>query len=136
MVYFLIERMASSYLLIHKMRLYRFILEIAMFKESAAILTAITALLAGILGILKYFQYRTRRDKIMLVRQAFDTVVNSLASNVEVERMAGAILLRRFFDRETEVGFEDETVLQSLPLHASARGVSATLHAFGSEFGV
>jgi hypothetical protein len=58
----------------------------------------------AILGILKYFEYRTRRDKIMLVRQAVDTVVQSLASNVEVERMAGAILLRRFFDRETEVG--------------------------------
>lgn len=75
-----------------------------MFKDIAATLTAITAVVAGILGILKYFQYRTRRDKIMLVRQAFDTVVQSLASNVEVERMAGAILLRRFFDRETEVG--------------------------------
>lgn len=75
-----------------------------MFKDIAATLTAITAVIAGILGILKYFQYRTRRDKIMLVRQAFDTVVQSLASNVDVERMAGAILLRRFFDRETEVG--------------------------------
>lgn len=75
-----------------------------MFKEFAAILTSITAVLAGLLGIIKYFQYRTRRDKIMLVRQAFDAVVKSLASNVEVERMAGAILLRRFFDRETEVG--------------------------------
>lgn len=40
----------------------------------------------------------------MLVRQSFDAVIKSLASNVEVERMAGAILLRRFFDRETEVG--------------------------------
>ena len=75
-----------------------------MFKEFAATLTSIAAVLAGILGIFKYFQYRTRRDKIMLVRQAFEAVVKSLASNVEVERMAGAILLRRFFDRETEVG--------------------------------
>lgn len=75
-----------------------------MFKEFASTLATITAVLAGILGILKYFQYRTRRDKVVLVRQSFDTVVKSLASNVEVERLAGAILLRRFFDRETEVG--------------------------------
>jgi hypothetical protein len=73
-------------------------------KEFATFLTSITAVLAGILGILKYFQYRTRRDKIMLVRQAFESVVKSLASNIEVERMAGAILLRRFFDPDTEVG--------------------------------
>jgi uncharacterized protein YjbI with pentapeptide repeats len=75
-----------------------------MLKAIAATLTTITAVIAGILGILKYFQYRTRRDKVMLVRQAFETVVKSLASNVEVERMAGAILLRRFFDSKTEVG--------------------------------
>jgi hypothetical protein len=79
-------------------------METAMFKDFTANLTAITAVLAGILGVLKYFDYRTSRDKKMLVRRAFDSVVNSLASNVEVERMAGAILLRRFFDHKTEVG--------------------------------
>lgn len=79
-------------------------METSIFKEFATLFASITAVVGGLLGILKYFQYRTRRDKIMLVRQAFDTVVKSLASNVEVERLAGAILLRRFFDRETEVG--------------------------------
>lgn len=78
-----------------------------MFKDFATVLTSITAVLAGILGIFKYFQYRTRRDKIMLVRQAFDAVVKSLASSVDVERAAGAILLRRFYDRESEVGIAD-----------------------------
>src|SRR6516162_2740907 len=68
------------------------------------LLTSITAVLGGILGILKHFQYKTRRDEIMLVRQAFEGVSKSLASNVEIERMAGAILLRRFFDPGTEVG--------------------------------
>ena len=75
-----------------------------MINEFVAILTATGAVVGGIYSILKYFNYRTRRDKIILVRQAFDAVVKSLASNVEVERMAGAILLRRFFDPETEVG--------------------------------
>lgn len=73
-------------------------------KEYVTVLASITALAGSILGIFKYFQYRTRRDKIMLVRQTFDTVVKCLASNVEVERLAGAILLRRFFDADSEVG--------------------------------
>jgi hypothetical protein len=73
-------------------------------KEFANLVAVISAVITGILGIFKYFQYRTRRDKLMLVRQSFEAVAKSLASNVEVERLAGAILLRRFFDRETEVG--------------------------------
>jgi hypothetical protein len=40
----------------------------------------------------------------MLIRQTFDTVVKSLASSVEVDRLTGAILLRRFFDPDSEVG--------------------------------
>jgi hypothetical protein len=68
--------------------------------QGAAALTA----LAAILGVLKYFQYRTRRDKIALVGQAFESMVDSLASEVEVERLAGAILLRRFFDPKSELG--------------------------------
>jgi uncharacterized protein YjbI with pentapeptide repeats len=104
-VHFFIEAMGLLFCNDPKNAVIRFLkMGIAMFKDFAATLPAITAVLAGILGILKYFQYRTRRDKIMSVRQTFDAVVNSLASNVEVERMAGAILLRRFFDRKTEVG--------------------------------
>jgi hypothetical protein len=38
------------------------------------------------------------------VRESFDAVVVSLASQVEVGRLTGAILLRRFFDSQTEVG--------------------------------
>jgi Pentapeptide repeats (8 copies) len=69
----------------------------------AAMVTALVALL-GILGIPTYIRYRTRRDKMTLVRDAFESVVKSLASAVEVERVAGAILLRRFFDPTSEVG--------------------------------
>jgi hypothetical protein len=79
-------------------------LDITVLKEFAGVLTAFAAVLAGIVGLLKYFQYRTRRDKISLVGEAFDAVVDSLASDAEVERLAGAILLRRFFDPKTELG--------------------------------
>lgn len=62
------------------------------------------ALLAGAVGILKYFSYRTRRDRISLVGQAFNSTVEGLSSDAEAKKLAAAILLRRFFDKETEQG--------------------------------
>ena len=71
-----------------------------LFQSVSGTLTALTALLGAaaalITGVLQYF--RTRREKMNAVRESFDAVVASLASKVEVERLAGAILLRRFFD--------------------------------------
>lgn len=74
------------------------------FKDAAGVLTSIGAVIAGLLGIFRYFSYKSKRDKKLQVRDAFDSVVKSLSSELEVERLAGAILLRRFFDRESEVG--------------------------------
>ena len=65
---------------------------------------AVTALLAGALGIVKYFSYRTRRDRISLVGQAFNSTVEGLSSDAEAKKLAAAILLRRFFDKGTEQG--------------------------------
>jgi Pentapeptide repeats (8 copies) len=58
----------------------------------------------AVLGLLKYFNYRTRRDRLTLVGQAFAETVDSLASKDPVKQLAAAILLRRFFDRRTEQG--------------------------------
>jgi uncharacterized protein YjbI with pentapeptide repeats len=78
-------------------------------------IAVVAALLAGALGILKYFSYRTRRDRISLVGQAFNATVEGLSSDAEAKKLAAAILLRRFFDKETEQGaagtpYEDEAV--------------------------
>jgi len=73
----------------------------------STVITAVSAIITGIIGIIKYFQYKSRRDKMMIVRENFNAVIKSLASEVEIERMAGAILLRRFFDSHTEVGIAD-----------------------------
>lgn len=62
------------------------------------------ALLAGVLGIFRYFAYRTRRDRISLVGQAFNSTVEGLSSDADAKKLAAAILLRRFFDKETEQG--------------------------------
>ena len=69
-------------------------------KDTATALTALSGVIAGIIGIFKYFQYKTRRDKIAAVGEAFNSVVHALASDIEVERLAGGIRLRRFFDPE------------------------------------
>jgi uncharacterized protein YjbI with pentapeptide repeats len=66
--------------------------------------TAVVALLGAVIGVLRYFNYRTRRDRIAAVGAAFETVVDALTSEIEVKRLAAAIRLRRFFDPKSEVG--------------------------------
>ena len=52
---------------------------------------------------MQYFKFSTHRDKVAATRKSFDDVVSSLASTNEIDRLAGAILLRRFFDPTSEV---------------------------------
>jgi hypothetical protein len=65
----------------------------------------LATVLAALVGVFKYFQYKNRRDRIAAVGAAFDSAVKSLSSDDEVEQLAGAIRLRRFFDPESELGF-------------------------------
>jgi uncharacterized protein YjbI with pentapeptide repeats len=62
------------------------------------------AFATALLGILKYFNYRGRRDRLALVGQSFSETVDALSSKDEIKQLAAAILLRRFFDRKTEQG--------------------------------
>ena len=62
------------------------------------------AFLTAVLGLLKYFNYRSRRDRIALVGKEFSQVVEALSSEDELRKAASAILLRRFFDRRSEMG--------------------------------
>jgi pentapeptide repeat protein len=85
------------------------------------VLTSIAALAAGLVGFLKYFDYKSNRDKLLQIRETFNVVVKSLSSQAEVERMAAAILLRRFFDEKSEVG------IAHAPYSREAVDVSAAL---------
>jgi hypothetical protein len=67
-------------------------------------IAVVGGLATAILGILKYFDFRTRRERATIVGQAFAATVDALASKDSARQLAGAILLRRFFDRETEQG--------------------------------
>lgn len=62
------------------------------------------ALGAAVLGFFKYFNYRSKKDRLAEVGAAFGLTVEALASDNQTSRMAGAVLLRRFFDRHTEQG--------------------------------
>jgi hypothetical protein len=67
-------------------------------------IAVIGGFLTAIVGILKYFNYRSRRDRIALVGEAFTQVIDALSSQDQLKKLAGAILLRRFFDRHSELG--------------------------------
>jgi len=61
-------------------------------------------LATAIVGLLKYFDFRSRRERAAAAGAAFIATVDALASKDEARRLAGAILLRRFFDPATEQG--------------------------------
>lgn len=67
--------------------------------------------LTGVFGLLgaayRYLGIKSRTEKMTLVGTAFRSVVTSLASEKEVDRLAGAVLLRRFFDPLSEYGLKD-----------------------------
>jgi uncharacterized protein YjbI with pentapeptide repeats len=92
---------------------------------SASDLQGWVALVGGLaaagLGILKYFDFRTRRARAAEAGQAFASTVDALASADEPRQLAGAILLRRFFSRSTEQGGKDA------PYAGEAVGVIAAL---------
>jgi hypothetical protein len=62
------------------------------------------ALVGAVYGLTKYFNYRSRQDRLVAVGTAFMAVVEGLASDNMTKRMAAAVLLRRFFDTRTEQG--------------------------------
>jgi uncharacterized protein YjbI with pentapeptide repeats len=64
--------------------------------------TALAGLLAALLGIFKYFNYRSNRDQKAAVGEAFGAVVSGLSGTDSVERLASALLLRRFFSGSSE----------------------------------
>ena len=70
-------------------------------KDIASLITALVAVVGSVLAVTKYL---SRRDKQLAAQQAFRTVLDSLSSTVEHQRLGGAILLRRFFDPKTELG--------------------------------
>jgi hypothetical protein len=66
--------------------------------------TGLAAIGALILTAVGYAGFQRRRDRRAAIRETFDHVVATLASDNETSRLAAAILLRRFFDENSELG--------------------------------
>ncbi|MGY1760689.1 pentapeptide repeat-containing protein [Geodermatophilus sp. SYSU D00779] len=59
---------------------------------------------AAILGLFKYFNYKTKKDQKAAVGLAFSSTIDALSSDNATRCMAAAVLLRRFFDPRAEQG--------------------------------
>jgi len=68
--------------------------------QITGVLTALLTAIAGVAAV--YLTYKTTRDRIAMVGTAFATTVEALSADNEVKQMAAAVLLRRFFDRDSE----------------------------------
>lgn len=71
------------------------------------VLAAVPTLLGMFVTVYVYLGGRSRTERMTLVGAAFREVVSSLASDKPTDRLAGAVLLRRFFDPLTEYGLAD-----------------------------
>src|SRR6266568_9567220 len=72
--------------------------------DITTVTTVLTAVGGLVLTAFGYVGYQNRRDQLASIRKTFDEVVESLAAVNEEHRLAGAILLRRFFDETSELG--------------------------------
>lgn len=99
---------------------------------SAAGLIDLLASLAGVGALVltagMYVEFQRRRDKLTAIRDAFEITVRDLASTEETQRLATAILLRRFFDEKSELGIRSTFHRQrSAPYAQEALNVMAAV---------
>src|SRR5262245_51775242 len=66
--------------------------------------TLASVLISAALGLRQVLNFRDKRERESAAGEAFAKTVDSLADEDEVKQLAGAILLRRFFNAETEQG--------------------------------
>jgi Pentapeptide repeats (9 copies) len=68
------------------------------------IIIAVLGFITASIGILKFFNFRTKSQKLAYVKDSFETIVKELSSRNEISKVSSAILLRRFFDKKSEFG--------------------------------
>jgi hypothetical protein len=76
----------------------------ALVEGVQAWVAVVAATLTTLVGIFKYFNYKSKRDRQADVGTSFASIVDALSSDNSTRRMAAAVLLRRFFDPRTEQG--------------------------------
>jgi Pentapeptide repeats (8 copies) len=91
---------------------------------SVSITSAVVAAVVAILGVMGY---QNRRARLSAVRSAFNDVVAGLASDDTRQQFAAAVLLRRFFDRSSELGVRDLVGRRRSPYSGEALSVMAAV---------
>ncbi len=94
--------------------------------SAATTAAAIAGLLTALLGIFRYFNYKTNKDRMAAVGEAFAGVVEGLSSKDDVLRLANAILLRRFLDQRSEFAVRS-LVRRKVPYASDAVNVIAAV---------
>jgi uncharacterized protein YjbI with pentapeptide repeats len=92
--------------------------------SAVSIASAAVAALVAILGLMGY---QTRRARLSAIRTAFNDVVAALAAEDSRRQLAGAVLLRRFFDPASELGVRDLRGRRRAPYAAEALSVIAAV---------
>jgi hypothetical protein len=82
-------------------------------------IAVVGALVTVALGLRQFFTYRANRDYLTTVGQAFGSAVDALSDEKLTKQIAAAVLLRRFFDPNTEQG------VHGLPYKSEAVNVIA-----------
>lgn len=91
---------------------------------SASIATAVIGTVVTVLGVVGY---QGRRARLSSIRDAFNVVVAALASTDAEQQLAGAVLLRRFFDVRSEFGVRNLLGRRRVPYAEEARSVMAAV---------
>ena len=73
-------------------------------SQVQAWIAVVGGLLAVLVGLRGFFNYRSKRDTLAAVGAAFSSTVDSLSDENLTKQIAAAVLLRRFFDPHTEQG--------------------------------
>ena len=92
--------------------------------STVSLASAVVAALVAILGVIGY---QNRRAKLSAVRSAFNDVIGALAAADKERQLAGAVLLRRFFDRGSELGMRDLFGRRRTPYAREALNVLAAV---------
>lgn len=92
-----------------------------------SLISAAAAAIAALIAILGALGYQNRRARLSAIRAAFNDVVASLASADDRQQLAAAVLLRRFFDKDSELAVRGILGRRRVPYAEEALSVMAAV---------
>ena len=91
------------------------------------VVSTASIVVAGLVAVLGVVGYQNRRAKLSAIRSAFNDVIGLLAAEDVERQLAGAILLRRFFDPSSELGIRNWFLRRRAPYAKEAQSVMAAV---------